>query len=66
MDIKKSTKIALAMQNKKRSELADYLGVRRTYMSTVLSGRVGVSTERLQKIADFFGMKVSEFIALGE
>jgi len=65
MDIGKSIQIALIHQGIKKKDLADQLEVSRTYVS-FLVGSETCSPTMLNRLSRVFGMKASEFIALGE
>ena len=65
MDIGKSMRIAMAMRGLKGIQLAERLQVTGPTVSVMLSRRT-CSGQTLQSLANIFGMKVSEFVALGE
>lgn len=65
MDLKKSINVALAMTGITREELARRIGVTRPTLSTMTT-RNACPSSKLEALAAAFGMKVSEFIALGE
>lgn len=65
MDIGKSIKVALALKGMRSKELAQALGVTQPTVSTMCY-RATSSGHMLIRLADAFGMKVSEFVALGE
>lgn len=65
MNIGRSIKVALAKRDMKQIDLAKSMGCSVAYISKICrSKESGIGT--IQKLADFFGMQVSEFIALGE
>ena len=65
MKLGKSIKIALVQSEKNQQWLADRLGTTKQQVSNWCStGRM--HDERIVEISGIFGMKVSEFIALGE
>lgn len=65
MNVGKSIKVAMAMKGIKQNELARQLQVGDVYMSRLAnSEHAGMGT--VNKLAHTFGMKVSEFVALGE
>ena len=66
MDISKSIRVGLAMSRKRQNWLADELKVTKAYVSAMCNDKVGVSTDRLQQLADLFDVPVSEFIKWGE
>ncbi len=65
MNIKRSLKIALAKQDMTQKALADSLGYTRQRLNGIQKQK-NIRPETLKSIADIFGLKVSEFIALGE
>lgn len=65
MHIGKSIRVAMAMRGLRRPQLAERLQVTGPTVSTMLS-RPTCSGQTLQSLAKIFGMKVSEFVALGE
>lgn len=66
MDIGQSLRLALAMRNKKATELAKETGLGDSYLSLVKRGHRTPSLEVVRTIAEGLDYKVSEFIALGE
>lgn len=65
MNIGKSLRIALLKNDMLQADLAARLGIHQSGISR-LANRKSMSTETLERAAIAFGMKVSEFIALGE
>ena len=65
MNLRKSAMVAMAQRDMKQKDLADLLGMSRGSMSQLL-GQTSCTGATLQKLAGAFGMKVSEFVALGE
>ncbi|MNQ26398.1 helix-turn-helix protein [compost metagenome] len=65
MNIGKSLKIAMVKQNLDQSGLAEKLGIHKTSVSRMANNH-GINCETLSRLATAFGMKVSEFVALGE
>jgi plasmid maintenance system antidote protein VapI len=65
MDVGKSIRIALAIHNMNRVALAVKMNCAPPGV-TQMCNRPNVRTDTLKKLAKVFGMKVSEFIALGE
>lgn len=65
MHIGKSIKVALAKRQMKGADLAHTLGVTASTVS-VMCKRETCTGHALIRLADIFGMKVSEFVALGE
>lgn len=66
MDIGQSLRVALAMRNKKATELAKETGLGDSYLSLVRRGHRVPSIEVVKMMAEGLDFKVSEFIALGE
>lgn len=65
MDLGKSLKIALVKANKSQSELAKDFGVTRQKVNRwATTGNM--TKETIQSLSEYFGLKVSEFVALGE
>lgn len=63
MNLKKSIRVMCAMHEKQQKEVAAYLGITNVYLSKML----GENNPRfLSKMADFFGVNVSEFVKAGE
>lgn len=65
MNVGKSIKVALAQRGMTQAELAKRLGVTHTWLSA-MANKPRASTASLEALAGQFGMKVSEFVALGE
>lgn len=65
MNFRRSLKLALAQRDMTQKALAKKLGMRETSMSQ-LAAQTSCTGATLQKISSAFGMKVSEFVALGE
>lgn len=66
MDIGQSLRVALAMRNKKATELAKETGLGDSYLSLVRRGHRVPSLEVVKMMAEGLDFKASEFIALGE
>lgn len=65
MNIGRSINVALAKRDMKKADLAKSFGWSAAYVSRICrSPEMGMGS--IQKLAEFFGMQVSEFIALGE
>lgn len=65
MNAGKSIKVALAKREMSQKELAEKMKTSTPYISQLVGReRIGMGTVIL--LADAFGMKVSEFLALGE
>ena len=65
MNLRKSIKVALAKADKDQKWLADTIGIAPAHVSVIIK-RNSANTKTLESVADAFGMKVSELIALGE
>ena len=65
MNLRKSVMIALANREMKQKDLAAKLGLSQGSMSTLVNQK-SCTGATLQKLADAFEMKVSDFIKLGE
>lgn len=65
MNASKSLKIALAKRGLNQLKFANLAGMTQPSVSG-LASRSNWNCESLQKVADALGLKVSEFIALGE
>lgn len=65
VDLHKAVKIACAKHNTNISQIAAYMGVnRKTIYSAIRNGNPSIKT--IEKIAEAFGMPVSELIRMGE
>lgn len=65
MNIKKSLKVAMARNDFTAQDVADRMGVSRTRIYSIVS-QVSPRNETIERLANVFDMKVSEFISLGE
>ncbi len=65
MNIGKSIKLAMVGREWTQKHLASLLGVHGPAMSRLVRSKE-CGGDRLRKLADIFGMRVSEFVALGE
>ena len=65
MNLRKSVMIAMAQRDMKHKDLADKVGMSQGSMSQLL-GQTSCTGATLQKLADAFDLKVSDFIKLGE
>lgn len=65
-DTGKSLRLALAAANMKNKDLAEKAGISENYVSRLAVGKALIQGEMLDRIASAFGMKASEFLALGE
>lgn len=65
MNVGKSVRVAMAKRDIKAKQLCELMGCSRQYVGQLMNGeQAGVGT--INKLAEIFGMKVSEFVALGE
>jgi len=65
MNIGKSLKHYMNQQDKKRGDLAQYLGFEYTYISTLCNDKKK-GLKHVPDFAEFFGVTASEFIKAGE
>lgn len=65
MNLGVSIKVALAKRGMSHKALADEMGVLQSSLSQLIN-RGSCPSTTIEKLAAIFGMKVSEFIALGE
>lgn len=65
MNVGKSLKMALAKKEMSQAKLAKIYGCRPLWISK-LANRRQAEGETIEKLAACLGMKVSEFVALGE
>ena len=65
MNIKRSIEMALASLGKQKKDLAEGIGISAARLSHIQKNNE-CKREELEKMADFCGMAVSGFIALGE
>lgn len=66
MNLAKSLKFALIAQDMTQAQLAEMVGSKPAYISNLATGRANLQGEMLKKVAAAFGMKVSDFVKLGE
>lgn len=67
MNVGKSLRIAIAKSGMKQTEVAKLSDISYSYVSLIANEKQLPALEVLERISkDVFGMKVSEFIALGE
>lgn len=66
MNIGKSIRVAVAMRGITQGKLAEIAGIHPVNLSKMANGKAGLQGDNLQRVADAVGMKVSEFIQLGE
>ncbi len=65
MNLGKSIKVALAKAGMNQRQLADQMGLSHQFV-TELTNKPSGSFANVKRLAKAFGMKPSEFIALGE
>ena len=65
MNLSKSLKIACAQNDVYQRDVAKQLGITETNLS-LLNEKKFINVNNLRKLADYFNMPISEFIALGE
>lgn len=65
MNVGKSIKVAMAMKDMNQQDLAGRMKVSKPYISQIV-GKEHAGVGTIVLLADAFGMKVSEFLALGE
>lgn len=65
MNAGKSIKVALAKREMSQKDLAEKMKTSTPYISQ-LAGREHIGMGTVVQLAEAFGMKVSEFLALGE
>lgn len=65
MNASKSLKIAMIRRGLGQAQMGAMLGISQAAMSR-LSNRPNWTCESLQKVSDALGMKVSEFVKIGE
>lgn len=63
MNIRKSVKVSNAMKETTQYHLAQYLKVTLPWLGKLLKNN---SPKHVEKMADFYGITTSEFIARGE
>ena len=66
MNIGKSIDVGCALFKKRKKALAVHTGVTQVTVSYWCTGKTKPTLEMLEKIAEFFGVKVSTFIEWGE
>lgn len=66
MNLGKSIKLGLINKGMTQLSLAKTLGVTPAHLSRVATGKATMNAAMLERIAAEFGMKVSDFIAMGE
>jgi len=66
MDIGKSIRIAMALDNLKAKEVCEHAKISQEHLCQLRSNKRNPSMNKLRDLAFTFQMKVSEFIALGE
>lgn len=66
MNLQKSMRVAMAMRGMNQGDLSDVTRIHRSNISKMVGGKMIITHEKLQIIAWAVGMKVSEFVRLGE
>lgn len=66
MNLSKSIRVSLAMKGMSQGDLAEATGIHPSNVSKMVNGKMAITTERLSEICVALGMKVSDFIRLGE
>lgn len=66
MNLAKSIKLALIHRGTTQRALAKHLKTTPAHMSRLSNGKAHMNSLVLLSVASFFGMKVSEFVKLGE
>jgi transcriptional regulator with XRE-family HTH domain len=66
MNLAKSLKKALLERNKSQLDLAKDLGISTVHLNRLANNKAQMSPAIMERIASQFGMKVSEFVKLGE
>lgn len=65
MDIAKSSKVARAQAGMSTADLAEKMGVSAVYINQI-ENRQNFNSTTIENLARVFGIKDSEFVALGE
>ena len=65
MNLQKAVKVACAMRETSQIELAKNIGVNESALCTSLKNKT-MKFKNIIKMAEYFNLKTSEFIALGE
>lgn len=65
INVKKSIEVLAAKNGKRMIDLANHLGVAKSYVSTIKREN-SISNDYLIKTCEFFGVSVSEFYKAGE
>lgn len=66
MNIGKSIRIMCIKTGSKQKDLAQELGITHQYLLKIMRDNRFVKDNRLQEMADFFGVSVSQFVKEGE
>lgn len=66
MNIGKSIKLSLIERGLKAQELAESVGMSKSYLSQISNGHRLPGIDVIERIAKSLGYSVSEFVALGE
>lgn len=65
MNVGRSVRVAMAKRDMKPKTLCDLMGASRQYIGQLMNNEQA-GTGTINKLAEVFDMKVSEFVALGE
>lgn len=66
MNLAKSLKKALLERNKSQIDLAKDLGISTVHLNRLANDKAQMSPALMERISSKLGMKVSEFVSLGE
>lgn len=66
MNLQKSIRVALAMCDMTQGKLSEATGINRSNINKMTNGKMAITDQRLEMIATAVGMKVSDFVRLGE
>ena len=66
MNIKRSIRIAAAMQDLNQEQVAERTGINKATISQLINGKTNCTQATLEKLLKGFGLSASEFFKLGE
>lgn len=66
MNLPKSIRVGMAMRGLTQGELSAITQIHQSNLSKMVNGKMLITSERLEAISTALGMKVSEFVKLGE
>lgn len=66
MNLPKSIRVGMAMRGLTQGELSAITKIHQSNISKMINGKMLITSERLEELATAMGMKVSEFVKLGE